>query len=122
MDPRGLRARLTGAGCTSCGTAVPVDRIAVLADRGDVAFVELDCPCCGSRTMGVVIAAPSGDESPLLDTAGHPELDPETSARLASRPPIGDEDVLAMHRLLATWSGDLRTLVDTRPADGDMAP
>ena len=32
MDPRGLRARLTGAGCTSCGATVPVERIVVLAD------------------------------------------------------------------------------------------
>jgi hypothetical protein len=35
MDHRGLRARLTGAGCTSCGTAILVGRIAVLAERGD---------------------------------------------------------------------------------------
>jgi hypothetical protein len=25
MDPRGLRARLTGAGCTSCGAAILID-------------------------------------------------------------------------------------------------
>ena len=55
MDHRGLRARLTGAGCTSCGAAVSIDRIAVLADRGDLAFVELDCPACGSRTMSLVL-------------------------------------------------------------------
>ena len=59
MDPRGLRARLTGAGCTSCGATVPVERIVVLADRGDFAFVELDCRGCGSRTMGLVLATPA---------------------------------------------------------------
>ena len=118
MDARGLRASLTGAVCTSCGVPVPIDRIVVLADRGDVAFVELDCTACGSRTMGVVIAAPSDDASPVLDTAGHPELDPDTAARLASRPAVGDEDVLAMRRLLATWTGDLRSLIDVPGSDG----
>jgi hypothetical protein len=107
--------RLTGASCTACGAAIPVDRIAVLADRGDFAFVELQCPC-GSRTMGLVLATP-GEETPVLDTAAHPELDPETAARLASRPPIGEDDLLAMHRLLDGWTGDLRSLVDG-DADG----
>jgi predicted RNA-binding Zn-ribbon protein involved in translation (DUF1610 family) len=118
MDPRGLRARLTGAGCTSCGAAIPVERIAVLADRGDFAFVELDCPACGSRTMGLVLAAGPDDET-VLDTAGHPELDPQTAARVASRPPLDVEDVAAMHRFLAAWTGDLRTLLDDQgPGDG----
>ena len=113
MDPRGLRTRLTGASCTACGAAIPVDRIAVLADRGDFAFVELRC-ACGSRTMGLVLATPDGD-APILDTADHPEIDPATAARLASRPAIGEDDLLAMHRLLEGWTGDLRSLVDGDP-------
>jgi hypothetical protein len=92
-----------------------VDRIAVLADRGDFAFVELRC-ACGSRTMGLVLATPD-DDAPILDTAAHPELDPATAARVASRPPIGEDDLLAMHRLLEGWTGDLRSLVDA-DADG----
>ena len=110
MDPRGLRARLTGAGCTSCGATIPVERIVLLADRGDYAFVDLDCPRCGSRTMSLVLAAPAG-QVPILDTAGHPELDPDTAARVASRPPIGEDDLIAMHRLLADWTGDVRSLL-----------
>jgi DNA-directed RNA polymerase subunit RPC12/RpoP len=123
MDPRGLRARLTGAGCTSCGAAIPVDRIAVLADRGDLAFVELRCPVCGSRTLGVVVA---GDgTAPSLDTARHPELDPATEARLAGAPALGQEDVAAMGRFLSGWQGDLRTLLDGGPTgrpDGEGRP
>jgi predicted RNA-binding Zn-ribbon protein involved in translation (DUF1610 family) len=110
MDPRGLRARLSGAGCTSCGTAIPVDRIAVLADRGDFAFVELRCPACGSRTLGVVVAG--DDPHPRLDTAPHPELDPATEARLAGAPAMDEEDVAAMGRFLASWEGDLHSLLD----------
>ena len=110
MDHRGLPARLTGAGCTSCGAAIPADRISVLADRGDLAFVELTCPRCGSATMAVVIT--EGPADPVLDTASHPELDPEAEARLAGRPPLGDADVREMRRFLAGWHGDLHTLLD----------
>lgn len=108
MDHRGLRARLSGAGCTSCGAAVPEDRIDVLADRGDVAFVELTCPACGSRTLAAVVA---GAGRPVLDTALHPELDPVADARLAGRPPLDEADVAAMRAHLAAWTGDLRGLL-----------
>ena len=110
MDPRGLRARLSGSGCTSCGSAIPVDRIAVLADRGDLAFVELRCATCGSRTLGVVVAGEGA--VPSLDTAPHPELDPATEARLAGAPALDEADVAAMGRFLAGWTGDLRSLLD----------
>lgn len=114
MDPRGLRALLTGAGCSSCGSAIAPDGVAVLADRGDLAFVELRCDACGSRTLGVVVA---GEPGPVLDIAGHPELDPATEARLAGRPPIDVGDVVAMRRFLDRWDGDLRTLLDQDPLD-----
>lgn len=123
MDHRGLRARLAGAGCTSCGTAVSGDRIEVLADRGDVAFVELDCAACGSRTMSLVLRDATGAGDPVLDTDAHPELDPATEARLAGRPPLDEADVVAVARLLAGWQGDLRSLLDRGrdPGHGDAA-
>ena len=108
MDHRGLRARLVGAGCTSCGAPIAPDGIVVLADRGDVAFVDLACAACGSRTLAVVV--PDGD-GPRLDTARHPELDPATEARLAGSPAMAEGDVAAMHRFLAGWDGDLRSLL-----------
>jgi len=89
---------------------VPPGGISVLADRGDLAFVELDCPACGSRTMSLVLAAGSAGAA-VLDTASHPELDPATAARLASRSPIGEDDLLAMHRFLDSWNGDLRSIL-----------
>jgi hypothetical protein len=118
MDPRGLLARLTGARCTSCGAVVPIGGISVLADRGDFAFVELDCRGCGSRTMSLVLATGSDTEAAVLDTASHPELDPATAARLASRSAIGEDDLLAMHRFLDTWTGDLRSILEDRGQDG----
>jgi hypothetical protein len=115
MDHRGLRARLTGAGCTPCGAAIPVDRIAVLADRGDLAFIELSCPACGSRTLGVVITSGPEDADPVLDGAA-PDPEPRAGADPADGPPLAAEDVVAMRRFLATWEGDLRSLLD-RPGD-----
>jgi hypothetical protein len=109
MDDRGRRARLAGADCTSCGAAIPGDRIAVLADRGDIAFVELHCAACGSVTMSVVLAANPGGAR--LDTATHPELDPAMEARLVGTPALDEADVTAMRRFLAGWTGDLRTLL-----------
>jgi hypothetical protein len=107
MDHRGLRARLTGAGCTSCGAAVSIDRIAVLADRGDVAFIQLDCAACGSRTMSVVLR--DDPDSPALDTAA--DARPIPWGRTPARSPIEPEDVVAVRLLLAGWQGDLRGLL-----------
>jgi hypothetical protein len=112
MDPRGLRARLAGADCTSCGAAVPADRITLLADRGDLAFVELSCTACGSQTLSVVLPAGPDPASRVLDTAGQPERRPAAGARRVSRPPLTEADVVDMHRYLGGWTGDLRSLLD----------
>jgi predicted RNA-binding Zn-ribbon protein involved in translation (DUF1610 family) len=111
MDHRGLRERLAGAGCTSCGAAIPGDRIDVLADRGDLAFVEFGCPVCGSRTMGLVVGPEPGSRQASLDTAVHPEMDPVTEARLAGHPAMTWDDVEDMRGFLARWTGDLRSML-----------
>lgn len=108
MDHRGLRKRLAGADCTSCGAAIIDDGIAVLADRGDVAFVQLTCRDCGSRTLSLVVQDAAG---PRLDTARHPEIDPATEARLQGSPPFAETDVADMARFLDGWQGDLHTLL-----------
>jgi hypothetical protein len=108
MDHRGLRERLAGADCTSCGAVIVVDGIAVLADRGDVAFVQLTCRDCGSRTLSLVIQDAAG---PHLDAARHPELDLATEARLAGSPALAEADVADMRRFLDGWQGDLRSLL-----------
>ena len=108
MDHRDLRERLVGAACTSCGATIPGDGLAVLADRGDVAFVQLSCRDCGSRTLSLVVPGAAG---PRLDTSRHPELDPATEARLGGTPPLAEADVEDMRRFLVGWRGDLRTLL-----------
>jgi hypothetical protein len=111
MDHRGLRARLAGAGCTSCGAAIPSDRIDVLADRGDVAFVELHCPACSSRTVGLVLGPEHGMPATQLDTDPHPDTEPLSEARLAGGPPVTTGDVRTMRAFLAGWQGDVRTML-----------
>ena len=113
MDHRGLRARLTGAGCTSCGAAVSVDRIAILADRGDLAFIELDCAACGSRTMSLVLRDDADAEPPVLDTATDPGPITRAQNFMPQINPKSD-DVTAVRRLLAGWEGYLRSLLDGR--------
>jgi DNA-directed RNA polymerase subunit RPC12/RpoP len=109
MDHRGLRDRLIGAACTSCGASIAAGGIVVLADRGDVAFAELACTACGSRTLTVVVP---GRDGPEPDTATHAEPGPATGSRRAASPALGVDDVEAMHRLLEGWQGDLRSLLD----------
>jgi hypothetical protein len=108
MDHRGLRNRLAGAGCASCGAAILDDGIVVLADRGDVAFVELRCHGCGSRTLSLVVPDTA---HPRLDTARHPELDPAMEARLAGTAPLTASDVADMRDFLDGWPGDLRSIL-----------
>ncbi len=59
-----------------------------------------------------LVTHPEGTGEPaVLDTAVHPEMDPVADARRAGRPAMTWDDVAAMHQLLDTWSGDLRSLV-----------
>jgi hypothetical protein len=76
----------------------------MLAERDDVAFVELDCIDCGSSALGLV----TGDrrDGPLaLDVADDP---PVEGSSAGGRPrPISAEDVELVRRDLAGWRGDL---------------
>lgn len=119
MDSRdGIRALLAGATCPGCGAAVPADAIALLAERANLAYVEVRCPACGSVTMGVVVDGEDADAGP--GEPRHPELLPGERARLAGRAPVGRGDVERMRRFLDGWHGDLRSLLgDDAPDDGD---
>jgi len=113
MDPRGLRARLTGAGCTSCGATVPVERIVVLADRGDFAFVELDCPACGSAALGLLLPSARDGSSILdVDADGPPPIAPGRHVTA-----ISQADVAAIRDDLASWDGDLVGWLDALDRD-----
>ena len=98
-----LGALLDGMGCTVCEEHVPAERMRLLARRDDLLFLQVDCPACGSTSLGFVADEPVTSEAD----------------RLADGTPITSDDVLDMHALLASWTGDLGALV--RPAGGRRA-
>jgi hypothetical protein len=86
-------------------------RIRILARRDDVAFVELDCPACGSETLGLLMAS-SPDGEPILDVATDtPTVGPPVDGSMPR--PISQADVEAVRRDLAAWDGDLAGWLDT---------
>jgi hypothetical protein len=97
MDPRDRQDVADGADCAACGRPVPVEATRVLAQREDLAFVELGCEACGSVSLAI-----------RLGLGGSPTGEPWTDGSPAS---IGADDVLDMHLFLAGYRGDLRGLV-----------
>ena len=89
MDPRDRTDVVDGTECAACGRPVPPDATRVLAQREDLAFVELGCAGCGSVSLAIRLGA----------------------AVAASRSTIESDDVLDLHVFLAGYRGDLRGLL-----------
>jgi hypothetical protein len=98
MDPRDRPDVADGAECAACGRPVPADATRVLAQREDLAFIELGCSACGSVSLSIRLGPISGG---VTGAAGDAD----------SGPSIGADDVLDMHQFLAGYRGDLRGLV-----------
>ncbi|HEV8488656.1 MAG TPA: hypothetical protein VGQ58_02580 [Candidatus Limnocylindrales bacterium] len=99
MDPRDRPDVADGAECAACGRPVPAETTRVLAQREDLAFVELGCEACGSVSLAIRLG-PGRGVSPTSESW--------TDGSTAS---IGADDVLDMHLFLAGYRGDLRGLV-----------
>jgi hypothetical protein len=123
MDPRDqLRPLLDGVGCTVCGSPVPAERIRILAHRDDLAFVELDCPGCGSTTLAMLEAADDPEGGLIREAPTFGELTPAEEARRLGSGPITAADVRAARAFLAGWEGDLVGLLGRDEADGRREP
>jgi hypothetical protein len=120
MDPHArLRQTLDGVACSVCGASIDPDHVRVLAQREDLAFVELPCSTCASASIGIVTFSADDPAAPgMLDASDDPrspmlaEFTPDDLARLAGSAPVGLSDVLAMRELLADHRGDLRSLLE----------
>jgi hypothetical protein len=120
MGPRDRqRARPGGSTCAACGTRVRGDRIRLLAQRDAIVFLGLDCHACGSASLAIETLPASGAEpARSTDAPTFGEFDPVDEIRFAGARIIDVDDVLAVHRFLAAYSGPLRPLVaDGAPAD-----
>ena len=107
MDPRDRpRPLRDGASCTACGASVPTSEIRILAQRDDVAFVELDCPTCQSTTLALLIESADEAGASTLDVADD-AADGHLRPIRSIAGPITEGDVEALRRDLADWDGDL---------------
>ncbi len=114
MDPREpFDARLVGLRCTACDGAIPPDGIRPVAEREDLAFIELRCPHCHTRTIGLLTPVHDGRHAVQLDLARYGEFDPTDEVRLAGGRTLESGDVEAMRGFLAGWRGDVRSLLET---------
>ena len=115
MDPLDRpRSLLGGISCSACEERVPSDRIRILAQREDLAFIEVECLVCGSTSLGLV----AGDEGERGKQRHSPGA-PARSGR-ATAPTVTTDDVLAMHVLLENWRGDVVGLLDPRQDPGAL--
>jgi hypothetical protein len=126
---------LLGAGCTRCGQPYAAQGIRVLAQREEIAFVQLVCFACQTQTLALVTGAPASEGDPDgrgRDVRGDLPQDEGGLGTYTSHGTgraISESDVLDMRSYLADYQGDLRSLVNRSPderrpgaeADGDEA-
>jgi hypothetical protein len=109
---------LLGSGCTRCGQPYAAQGIRVLAQREEIAFVQLVCFACQTQTLALVTGAPAaedetrGSKEGILGDAA--DYEGETAA---ARPalPISEADVLDMRAYLARYRGDVSGLFVNSP-------
>ena len=102
---------LLGSGCVRCGQPYAPRGIRVLAQREEIAFVQLVCFACQIQTLALVTGVdavgdddePAGDE-PAAGRGNGP-------ARRASAPVISEDDVIEMRAFLDGYEGDIRGLM-----------
>ena len=100
---------LLGAGCARCGRPYGAEGIHVLAQREEVAFVQLVCSACRVQTLALVTGVPTAGEEAATAPDGEAGA-PDALGR--GEPHITEADVLEMRSFLADYQGDLRTLLE----------
>lgn len=85
----------------------------VLAEREGLFFVDLTCPACASQAIAIVTVESDEETEPRADAGELVSLtrvgDPD--AARPGAPPIGADDVLDVHAVLAAFQGDARELL-----------
>jgi hypothetical protein len=111
-----LRTQLTSFGCAACGQAYEAGHIHVLAERDGLYFVDLGCGHCGTQAVAIVTVQLDEDDRPRAQAD---ELTLVGDGDRSQAAPVSADDVLAMHRLLEGFEGDVGALLHL--LDGDPA-
>jgi hypothetical protein len=107
---------LLGSGCVRCGRPYPATGIKVLAQRDEIAFVQLICFNCQVQTLALVTGLDS--LASRADGAAADSLS-DLAGRTETAWPISVDDVLEMHDFLNGYEGDLRSLLDRTDEPGN---
>jgi hypothetical protein len=119
---------LLGAGCTRCGQPYAAGGIRVLAQREEIAFVQLVCFACRTQTLALVTGAPAtADDADGLGEGVLGDLlagvrDDDADSPRADFPPISEADVLQMRAYLEEYQGDVRGLFEVPDDRGEPGP
>ncbi len=127
MDgPDWLRTQLTSFTCPACGRRYRGSKIRLLAERDGLFFVDLDCARCGSHTVAIVTVEIDDSQALITDVSDLTLATDDVPEHLGEELPAGAalvtaDDVLEMHEFLATFKGDVTTLLRGRAPRTDGA-
>ena len=112
---------LLGAGCTRCGQPYAAPGIRVLAQREEIAFVQLVCFSCQTQTLALVTGAPATEDDAnepgegILGDLPAGDRDNVPGPHRRPGPAISEADVLEMRAYLAEYEGDVSGLFESPP-------
>jgi hypothetical protein len=109
-----LRTQLTSFGCAACGQPYEAGRIAVLAERDGLFFVDLACAHCGTQAVAMVTIQIEDDDA-RVDPVDLPRARRSTEELREPgpdpAPAISADDVIEVHQLLQSYDGDMQGLL-----------
>jgi hypothetical protein len=107
-----LRTELTSCGCAACGRPYRAPDIHVLAERDGLFFIDLGCASCGSKAVAIVTIELDESGAQAADLSDLDHVPPDADGRWVDGPgpPIGPDDVLAVHEFLRDFDGDFAAL------------
>ena len=99
MDGAWIHGQLVGCGCAVCGGSYRPEAVHLLARRGELAFVALDCAACASQSVMIVALDAAPPPGP-----GERPSDPVT----LPAGPLEARDVARMRTFLRSFDGDFQ--------------
>lgn len=99
-----LRRLLSALKCSVCGRRYEAKDVNVLGQQGDLWFIAVFCPACG--THGLVAAVVKEGKPAEVVT----DLTEEEYAEFAQKEAVGINDVLDIHNFLKYFTGDISKL------------